>query len=49
MSQQKPIYLLIYGQNLLMEDSRFESLLLELQHFSNRSDLHTFQPTKAYE
>ena len=36
----EPIYLLIYGQNLLMEDSRFESLLLELQHFSNRSDLH---------
>ena len=34
------IYLLIYGQNLLMDDSRFESLLSELQHFSNRSDLH---------
>lgn len=44
----EPIYLLIYGQNLLMEDSRFESLLLELQHFSNRSDLH-ISAYKAYE
>ncbi|WP_315459779.1 hypothetical protein [uncultured Streptococcus sp.] len=44
----EPIYLLIYGQNLLMEDSRFESLLSELQHFSNRSDLH-ISAYKAYE
>ena len=44
----EPIYLLIYGQNLLMEDSRFESLLLELQHFSNHSDLH-ISAYKAYE
>ena len=44
----EPIYLLIYGKNLLMEDSRFESLLLELQHFSNRSDLH-ISAYKAYE
>lgn len=44
----EPIYLLIYGQNLLIEDSRFESLLLELQHFSNRSDLH-ISAYKAYE
>lgn len=44
----EPIYLLIYGRNLLMEDSRFESLLLELQHFSNRSDLH-ISAYKAYE
>lgn len=44
----EPIYLLIYGQNLLMKDSRFESLLSELQHFSNRSDLH-ISAYKAYE
>ena len=44
----EPIYLLIYGQNLLMDDSRFESLLSELQHFSNRSDLH-ISAYKAYE
>lgn len=44
----EPIYLLIYGQNLLMEDSRFESLLSELQHFSNRSDLQ-ISAYKAYE
>lgn len=44
----EPIYLLIYGQNLLMEDSRFESLLSELQHFANRSDLH-ISAYKAYE
>ena len=44
----EPIYLLIYGQNLLMEDSRFESLLSELRHFSNRSDLH-ISAYKAYE
>lgn len=44
----EPIYLFIYGRNLLMEDSRFESLLLELQHFSNRSDLH-ISAYKAYE
>lgn len=44
----EPIYLLIYGQNLLMEDSRFESLLSELQHFSKRSDLH-ISAYKAYE
>lgn len=44
----EPIYLLIYGRNLLMEDSRFESLLSELQHFSNRSDLH-ISAYKAYE
>lgn len=44
----EPIYLLIYGQNLLMEDSRFESFLSELQHFSNRSDLH-ISAYKAYE
>lgn len=44
----EPIYLLIYGQNLLMEDSRFESLLSELQHFSNRSDLR-ISAYKAYE
>lgn len=36
------IYLLIYGQNVLIKDSRFESLLAELKHFSNRSDLHVF-------
>lgn len=44
----EPIYLLIYGQNLLIKDSRFESLLSELQHFSNRSDLH-ISAYKAYE
>ena len=44
----EPLYLLIYGQNILAEDSRFESLLAELERFSNRSDLHVLS-YKAYE
>lgn len=35
-----PLYLLIYGQNKLVKDSRFESLLEELSSYAGRSDLH---------
>lgn len=35
-----PLYLLIYGQNKLIKDSRFESLLEELSSYAGRSDLH---------
>lgn len=35
-----PLYLLIYGQNKLVKDSRFESLLEELSSYAGRSDLN---------
>lgn len=38
----EPIYLLIYGQNLLMEDSRFETLMSEIAPFTGRSDLNIY-------
>ena len=36
------VYLLIYGQNLLMRDSRFKTLFSEFEPYLNRSDLHIF-------
>ncbi len=37
---EDPIYLIICGQNNLIEDSRFETLMSELSQFSSRPDLH---------
>ena len=36
------VYLLIYGQNLLMRDSRFKTLFSKFKLYLNRSDLHIF-------
>lgn len=38
----EPINLLIYGQNILLEDSRFETLMSEIAPFTGRSDLHIY-------
>ncbi|SDQ08334.1 hypothetical protein SAMN05216392_0319 [Streptococcus equinus] len=38
----EPINLLIYGQNILLEDSRFETLMSEIAPFTVRSDLHIY-------
>lgn len=37
----EPIHLMVYGQNILMQDSRFETLMSEIAPFTGRSDLHT--------
>lgn len=44
----KPINLLVYGGDILMKDSRFETLMSELSPFYHRSDLHVYS-YKAYE
>lgn len=44
----EPINLLIYGGDILMKDSRFETLMSELSPFYHRSDLHVYF-YKAYE
>ncbi|WP_286782856.1 hypothetical protein [Streptococcus sp. UBA4344] len=36
----EPIHLMVYGQNVLMQDSRFETLMSEIAPFTGRSDLH---------
>lgn len=38
----EPINLLVYGQNILLEDSRFETLMSEIAPFTGRSDLHIY-------
>lgn len=38
----EPINLLIYGQNILLEDSRFETLMSEIAPFTGRSDLNIY-------
>ncbi|MBT0908336.1 hypothetical protein KJR12_00055 [Streptococcus lutetiensis] len=38
----EPINLLIYGQNILLKDSRFETLMLEITPFTGRSDLNIY-------
>nr|WP_205397340.1 hypothetical protein [Streptococcus lutetiensis] len=38
----EPINLLVYGQNILLEDSRFETLMSEIAPFTRRSDLHIY-------
>lgn len=38
----EPINLLVYGQNILLEDSRFETLMSEIVPFTGRSDLHIY-------
>ena len=38
----EPINLLIYGQNILLKDSRFETLMLETTPFTGRSDLNIY-------
>ncbi|WP_024344188.1 hypothetical protein [Streptococcus equinus] len=42
------INLLVYGGDILMKDSRFETLMSELSPFYHRSDLHVYS-YKAYE
>ncbi|WP_423215464.1 hypothetical protein [Streptococcus equinus] len=44
----EPINLLVYGGDILMKDSRFETLMSELSPFYHRSDLHVYS-YKAYE
>lgn len=44
----EPINLLAYGGDILMKDSRFETLMSELSPFYHRSDLHVYS-YKAYE
>lgn len=38
----EPINLLIYGQNILLKDSRFETLMSEIAPFTGRSDLNIY-------
>lgn len=38
----EPINLLIYGQNILLKDSRFETLMSEIAPFTGRSDLQIY-------
>ena len=38
----EPINLLIYGQNILLKDSRFETLMSEITPFTGRSDLNIY-------
>ena len=38
----EPINLLIYGQNILLKDSRFETLMSEITPFTGRSDLQIY-------
>lgn len=38
----EPINLLIYGQNILLKDSRFETLMLEIAPFTGHSDLQIY-------
>lgn len=38
----EPINLLIYGQNILLKDSRFETLISEIAPFTGRSDLNIY-------
>ncbi len=38
----EPINLLIYGQNILLKDSRFETLMSEVAPFTGRSDLNIY-------
>nr|WP_205401378.1 hypothetical protein [Streptococcus lutetiensis] len=38
----EPINLLVYGQNILLKDSRFETLMSEIAPFTGRSDLHIY-------
>ena len=40
--QTEPINLLIYGQNILLKDSRFETLMSEIAPFTGRSDLNIY-------
>ena len=38
----EPINLLIFGQNILLKDSRFETLMSEIAPFTGRSDLNIY-------
>ena len=38
----EPINLLIYGQNILLKDSRFETLMSEIAPFTGHSDLQIY-------